>query len=327
MSAQPRIHPEMALLVEGKKAMNAARTPEETACAFARYTELTQRPRPIDMQVDDRFFPGPEGGRIPVRHYRPRRAVSPAPCILYFHGGGFMLGDLDSSDTVAWGIAESVGAHVISVHYRLAPRHPFPAAPEDAFAVLRHVAGNAERLGIDADRIGTWGDSAGGNLATVTCLMTRDRGGPPVRAQVLVAAALSDLLDSDSYRVHAHSPGLTTAGVDFFWGQYLGERRPSREPYATPLAATDLSGLPPALVHIAEIDPLADDGRRYVERLRAAGVEAELQVAERMIHGFLRARHIGPGAAAEFETGCAFMRERLIRSPWPPAPAAPVRGR
>ena len=123
------IHPEMALLVEGKKAMNAAVTPEETARAFARYAEMTQRPHPPDMQVEDRFFPGPEGGRIPVRHYRPRHSASPAPCILYFHGGGFVLGDLDSSDTVAWGVAESVGVHLISVDYRLAPRHPFPAAP------------------------------------------------------------------------------------------------------------------------------------------------------------------------------------------------------
>ena len=177
--------------------------------------------------------------------------------------------------------------------------------------MLRHVAANAGHLGIDAGRIGTWGDSAGGNLATVTCLMSRDRDGPPVRAQVLVAAALTDVLDSESYRVHAHSPGLTTGSVDFFWGQYLGGRRPSREPYATPLVADDLSGLPPALVHIAEIDPLADDGRLYAERLRAAGVEAELRVAEGMIHGFLRARHIGPDAAAQFEVGCAFMRERL----------------
>ena len=305
------IHPEMALLVEGKKAMNAAVTPQERARAFARYAQMTQRPHPADMQVEDRFFPGPDGGRVPVRHYRPGGAPSPAPCILYFHGGGFVLGDLDSSDTVAWGVADSVGAHVVSVDYRLAPRNPFPAAPEDAFAVLHHVAGNGAALGIDPDRIGTWGDSAGGNLATVTCLMSRDRGGPPLRAQVLAAAALGDVLDADSYRVHAHSPGLTTEAVDYFWGQYLGERRPSRQPYATPLVAEDLSGLPPALVHVAEIDPLADDGRRYAKRLQAAGVEAELRVAERMIHGFLRARHIGPDAAAEFEAGCAFMRERL----------------
>ena len=311
MSQGSDIHPEMARLVEGKKAMNAAVTPQERARAFARYAEMTQRPCPQDLEVEDLFFPGPAGAQVPVRHYRPRRSPSPAPCILYFHGGGFTLGDLDSSDTVAWGVADSVGVHLISVDYRLAPRHPFPAAPEDAYAVLRHVAGNAAALGIDADRIGTWGDSAGGNLATVTCLMSRDRSGPPVRAQVLVAAALSDVLDADSYRVHAHSPGLTTESVDFFWGQYLGERRPSRYPYATPLVAEDLSGLPPALVHIAEIDPLADDGRRYVERLRAAGVEADLRVAERMIHGFLRARHMGPAAAAEFEVGCAFIRRRL----------------
>ena len=311
MSRGRDIHPEMALLVEGKKAMNAAVTPQERARAFARYAEMTQRPSPSGMQVEDRLFPGPEGVRVPVRHYRPSRAPAPAPCILYFHGGGFVLGDLDSSDTVAWGVAESVGVHLISVDYRLAPRNPFPAATEDAYAVLRHVAGNGAELGIDSTRIGTWGDSAGGNLATVTCLMSRDRGGPPVRAQVLVAAALGDVLDADSYRIHAHSPGLTTESVDYFWGQYLGARRPSRHSYATPLAAEDLSGLPPALVHIAEIDPLADDGRHYVERLRAAGVKADLRVAERMIHGFLRARHIGPDAAAEFEVGCAFMRERL----------------
>ena len=218
MSRGLEIHPEMARLVEGKKAMNAAVTPAETACAFAHYAEMTQRPHPPDMQVEDRFFPGPAGDRVPVRHYRPSGAPSPSPCILYFHGGGFVLGDLDSSDTVAWGIAESVGVHLISVDYRLAPLNPFPAAPEDAYAVLRHVAGNAAELGIDANRIGAWGDSAGGNLATVTCLMSRDRKGPPVRAQVLVAAALGDVLDADSYRVHAHSPGLTTETVDYFWG-------------------------------------------------------------------------------------------------------------
>ena len=311
MPPAPDVHPEMALLVEGKKAMLAARTPEESARAFARYAAMTRRPRPPGMRVEDLHFPGPEGEPVPVRRYRPRERASPAPCILYFHGGGFVLGDLDSSDTVAWGIAESVGADLISVDYRLAPAHPFPAAPEDAWAVLRHVADHAGRLDLDADRIGVWGDSAGGNLATVTCLTSRDRNGPPIRAQVLVAACLSDELDSESCRVHAESPGLSTASMDGFWSRYLGARRPCRDPRAVPLKAPDLSGLPPALVHVAEIDPLADDGRRYAARLREAGVDARLRVAERMIHGFLRARHLGPATAAEFEIGCAFLRRRL----------------
>ena len=311
MPRTPDLHPEMARLVEGKKALHAARTPEEHAHAFARYAAMTRQPYPPGMQVDELRFPGPEGGPVPVRRYRPRGRASPAPCILYFHGGGFVLGDLDSSDTVAWGIAESVGADLVSVDYRLAPEHPFPAAPEDAYSVLRHVTGHAGPLGVDADRLGVWGDSAGGNLAAVTCLMSRDRGGPPLRAQVLVAACLSDTLDSESCRVHADSPGLTTASMDEYWGKYLGTRRPCHDPLAVPLKAPDLSGLPPALVHVAEIDPLADDGRRYAARLREAGVDARLRVAERMIHGFLRARHLGPASAAEFEIGCAFMRRRL----------------
>ena len=124
MSRGQDIHPEMALLVEGKKAMNAALTPEETARAFARYAEMTQRPHPSDMQVEDRFFPGPEGNRVPVRHYRPRHAASPAPCILYFHGGGFVLGDLDSSDTVAWG-HRGVGAG--ASHQRRLPSRTAPS--------------------------------------------------------------------------------------------------------------------------------------------------------------------------------------------------------
>ena len=310
MAIESYMHPEMEMLVATKTAMMAATSQADKATAWAAYVEHTNRPHPPDMQVEDLAFPGPLGD-IPVRRYRPKNLPSPSPCILYFHGGGFMLGDLDSSHTVAWGIAEQVGVSVISVHYRLAPANPYPAAPEDAYAVLNHVVDNAATYDIDAARIATWGDSAGGNLATVVCLMSRDRGGPPLRAQIMVAGCFTDLVDSDSCREHADSVGLTTASMDGFWSLYLGDRRPIAEAYACPLKAEDLSGLPPAQVHIAEIDPLADDGRRYAKRLEEAGVDARLRTARGMIHGFLRARHMGPDTAAEFESDCAFMRKHL----------------
>ena len=306
------VHPEMTVLVDAKKALHEATTVDAQRAAFARYIAATQRPYPADMKVEDLLFPGPdEGQRIPVRWYQPRGAPIPSPVVLYFHGGGFTLGDLDSSDTQAWGIAQQTGVHVISVNYRLAPQHPFPAAPEDVFAVLKHVAVTGASMGIDPNRIGTWGDSAGGCLSAAVCLMTRDRQGPTVSAEVVHTACLTDELDSASYFEHAHSPGLDGATMDGYWDNYLGDRRPSREDYATPLKAKDLSGLPPALVHVAQIDPLADDGRRYAHRLGKAGVDTRLRVAEGMIHGFLRARHIGPVSAAEFDIPCRFMAEKL----------------
>lgn len=307
-----KMHPEMQVLADAKRALSVATNLEESRAAFANYVAVTHKPYPDDMKVEDLELPGPDAGQlIPVRWYRPANAPSPSPVVLYFHGGGFTLGDLESSDTQAWGIAQQTGVHVISVNYRLAPQHPFPAAPEDAFAVLQHVASEGATMGIDGSRVGTWGDSAGGCLSAVVCLMTRDRKGPPVTAQVVHTACLTDVLDSSSYHEHANSPGLDGPSMDGYWTNYLGDSRPSQEDYATPLKAKDLSGLPPALVHVAEIDPLADDGRRYCKRLQEAGVPAELRVAEGMIHGFLRARHIGPDSAAEFDIPCRFMAEKL----------------
>ena len=177
--------------------------------------------------------------------------------------------------------------------------------------MLEHVASEGDAMGIDGTRIGTWGDSAGGCIATVVCLMTRDRNGPPISAQVIVAACLIDEFDSPSNIEHADSPGLSGPALPGYWAKYLGDALSSEEPYAAPLRAPDLSCLPPALVHVAEIDPLADDGRRYAKRLQEAEVEAELRIAKGMIHGFLRARMIGPDTAAEFEAGCRFMAKRL----------------
>ena len=308
------VHPDMAELIAAKRAVAQTDDPEEMRAAWNGYGARLARDRPGGMAVRDTAVPrpGPPGGGIPIRIYRPEGAETPGPCVVYLHGGAFVKGSLDSGDTIAWGVAEESGVVVVSVDYRLAPRYPFPSAPEDCYAVVRHLAERGGAFGVQGGRLALWGDSAGGNLAAATCLMARDRGGPHIMAQALNYPCLTDELTSDSYRRYAESPGLRTAGMDAGWSRYLGGRRPTGDPYAAPLKAEDLSGLPPAHVHYAEIDPLADDAVRYADRLAAAGNEVVARCARRMIHGFLRARFSGAEAAAEFARPCEFLRSRLV---------------
>lgn len=307
------VHPDMDELIAAKQAVAQTNDPEEMRAAWNGYGARLARDRPGGMAVRDTAVPrpGPQGGEIPIRIYRPEGAETPGPCVVYLHGGAFVKGSLDSGDTIAWGVAEESGVVVVSVDYRLAPRHPFPSAPEDCYAVVSHLSERGGTFGVQGDRIALWGDSAGGNLAAATCLMARDRGGPRIMAQALNYPCLTDELTSDSYRRYAESPGLRTADMDGGWSRYLGNRRPTADPYAAPLKAGDLSGLPPAHVHYAEIDPLADDAVRYAGRLAAAGNEVVARCARRMIHGFLRARFSGAEAAAEFVRPCRFLRDRL----------------
>ena len=307
------VHPDMDELIAAKQAVAQTNDPEEMRAAWNGYGAQLARDRPGGMAVRDTAVPrpGPRGGEIPIRIYRPEGAETPGPCVVYLHGGAFVKGSLDSGDTIAWGVAEESGVVVVSVDYRLAPGHPFPAAPEDCYAVVSHFSERGGTFGVQGDRIALWGDSAGGNLAAATCLMARDRGGPHIMAQALNYPCLTDELTSDSYRRYAESPGLRTADMDAGWSRYLGNRRPTADPYAAPLKAGDLSGLPPAHVHYAEIDPLADDAVQYAGRLAAAGNEVVSRCARRMIHGFLRARFSGAEAAAEFVRPCRFLRDRL----------------
>ena len=308
------IHPDMDELLAAKRAVTRSDDPEELRAAWNAYGARMGRARPDAMVVRDTAVPRPatHGGDIPIRIYRPEGADTPSPCVVYLHGGAFIKGSLDSGDTVAWGVADETGVVVVSVDYRLAPQHPFPAGLEDCCSVVGHLAERGERYGVRGDRLALWGDSAGGNLAAATCLVARDRGGPDIVAQALNYPCLTDELTSDSYRRYAESPGLRTASMDAGWSHYLGERRPTDDPHAAPLKAADLSGLPPAHVHYAEIDPLADDARRYAERMTAAGNEVVLRCARRMIHGYLRARFSGEDAAEEFANPCRFLRERLV---------------
>jgi acetyl esterase len=307
------LHPDMLGLVNAKETAAKVAASGDIRGAWDAYGASMQRPYPADMSVTDVLLPvGPvRPGGLPARIYRPANARPGAACVLYLHGGAFVKGSLDSGDAIAWGISDEIGAVVVSIDYRLAPEHPFPAALEDCYAALRHLASHQDELGINRERIGLWGDSAGGNLAAATCLATRDRKGPPVAALTIHYPCLTDELTSPSYSVYAESPGLQTGWMDHCWGLYLSGDRPTRNPYAAPLKAQSFSDFPPTHVHIAEIDCLADDGRAFAQKLRTANRQVEFACAERMIHGFLRARFFGPGALAEFQKPCSFFRRRL----------------
>jgi acetyl esterase/lipase len=252
-------------------------------------------------------------GQLPVRVYRPHRAgTEPLPLVVNFHGGGWTVGSLDAADWLCSNVAVAVPAVVVSVDYRLAPDHRWPVAAEDCFAALVDLVGRAGALGADPARVAVMGDSAGGNLAAVVSLMSRDRLGPPIRFQGLLYPATDLTLGSRSIEQNAHAPILTHADVVAFRDHYLGGQDP-RQPYASPLHAADHSGLPPALVQVAEHDPIRDDGVRYADALRAAGVPVRLTEYVGMPHGYLsfpRLCRAAPQALAEL---CQEMRTALRR--------------
>jgi acetyl esterase/lipase len=225
-------------------------------------------------------------GRLPARVHRPAGTEGPLPLVVDFHGGGWVLGDLDGVDWRCSSVAAAVGAVVVSVDYRLAPTHPWPAGAEDCYAALCDVLARAAEFGADPDRVAVMGDSAGGNLSAVVALMARDRNGPRIAFQGLVYPATDLTLSSPSVDENADAPVLTRADCVAFRDLYLGGQDP-RDPYASPLFATDHSGLPPALVQVAELDPIRDDGLRYAAALRAAGVPVRTTTYVGMPHGYL----------------------------------------
>ena len=242
-----------------------------------------------------------ETGPLDVRVYRPAGATGPLPLVVNFHGGGWTIGSLDSTDWVCSQVALGTRAVVVSTEYRLAPDHRFPAAAEDCYAALADVVARAAEFGADAGRVAVMGDSAGGNLAAVVSLMARDRGGPHIAHQGLIYPAVDLTMSSPSIEENAHAPVLTKADMIAFRAYYLDESE-YRNPLASPLFADDHSGLPPALVQVAEHDPLRDDGRRYAAKLQAAGVPVRLTEYAGMPHGYIwfpRICRSAPQAVAE----------------------------
>lgn len=227
-------------------------------------------------------------GDIAARIYTPVAAGARAmPAIIFFHGGGWVIGDLDSHDTVCRSLAAASGCRVIAVDYRLAPEHPFPAAVEDAFAAVRSIEANAAELGVDPNRIAVAGDSAGGNLAAVVCQLARGQTAPRIAFQLLIYPVTQFGEVTASRRRFADDIVLNKDTMDWFERHYAGSLVVADDPRASPLRAKDLSGLPPAYVLTAGLDPLLDEGRQYADRLRAAGVPVEAVTYDEMVHGFV----------------------------------------
>jgi acetyl esterase len=274
-------------------------------------------PPPEVARVEDRTIPGPDGD-IPVRIYwpvvEPDQPGDTLPLVVYFHGGGWVICDLDSHDATCRTLANGSGAVVVSVDYRLAPEHRFPAAPEDAYAATLWAAQHAAQLGADAARMAVAGDSAGGNLAAVVPLMTRDRGGPPLRFQLLVYPVTDVSPTRDDYPSKSDNATgyfLTTEHMEWYRDKYLPNGDDGSAPYVSPVHATDVAGLPPALVITAEYDPLRDEGEAYARRLNDAGVPAEIERCAGMFHGFFGMSTILDGATAANERAAAALRRAL----------------
>jgi acetyl esterase len=262
---------------------------ERAQSAGLPHTPLTDalfgRPAP-GVTWADREVPGRDGP-IRVRVHRPPGARQPLPVVMHFHGGGWTIGTLDGSDWICSHVARDARAVVVSVQYRLAPGHPYPAPVHDCYDATAWVAAHADELGGRGDRLAVMGDSAGGNLAAVVCLMARDLDGPAIAHQALAYPATDLELDSPSIAEKPDEPILSRADIETFLRCYLGEHGDPADPYLSPLRADDLSGLPPALVQTAEHDPIKDDGFRYAEALRRAGVPVRYTEYLGQPHGYL----------------------------------------
>lgn len=228
-------------------------------------------------------------GRLAARGYRPAGADRSEilPCLVFFHGGGFVIGDLDTHDGLCRSLANGARCAVFSVDYRLAPEHPFPAAVDDCVAATRYVIANHASLRIDRSRVAVGGDSAGGNLAAVVALQLRDSGGPPLAFQLLAYPATDQRLGYPSHERNGEGYLLTRQAIEYFRAHYLPRRSDWLDWRASPLLAKDFAGLPPAYLLTAGFDPLRDEGRRYAERLAAAGNELSYREYPDMVHGFL----------------------------------------
>ena len=271
--------------------------------------ELAGPEQPVH-RVENRRIPG-DGGLIPIRVYYPREAAQ-LPALVYFHGGGFVLGGLDSHDRTCRALANGSGCIVISVDYRLAPEHVFPAAADDAFAATEYIAGHAADFGIDPSLLAVGGDSAGGNLAAVVALRARDSGGPAIAFQLLVYPQVDFADGSASMREFGTDHFLTTETIGWFADNYLPPPIDRRQPWVSPRYAR-LDGLPPAFVLTAECDPLRDQGEAFAERLKQAGVPTQMKRYEGMFHPFFSLSGIIDGAREAVADASSALKTALTR--------------
>ncbi|MEJ2120311.1 MAG: alpha/beta hydrolase [Alphaproteobacteria bacterium] len=263
-----------------------ARTADEARALYSASTEVFTPETPTLRGVEDRTIQGPDSP-IPLRIYTPE-ADGALPILVYFHGGGWVFGDIDTHDAMCRIIADKAGCLVVSVDYRLAPEHKFPAGLEDCIAATRWCAAHGSEIGGDPKRLAVGGDSAGGNLAAATAQAARDGGGPTLAFQWLIYPAVDFTADNASLKDNADGYLLTKAAIDWTLAQYTAGPGEAQDPRASPGLERDLAGLPPALVQTAEFDPLRDEGEAYGKALKAAGVPVETIRYDGMVHGFMR---------------------------------------
>jgi acetyl esterase len=314
MALDPPIGQMLALLEAGGRPHVSSGTPDAGRRGFRALT-VDLRPPALVVPVastEDLELPGPAGA-LPARVYRPD-AAGPLPTILFIHGGGFVIGDIDTHDNQARTICREAEAVVLSLGYRLAPEAPFPAAVEDCTAALAWTAEHIGELGGDPDRLAIAGDSAGGNLSAVTARLARDNQGPRLAAQLLIYPGV-DFRDDDHRYPSRDENGegyfLTRADMEWFHDHYAGGAD-LEDPRLSPILEEDLSGLPPAVIVTAEYDPLRDEGEAYARALEQAGVPVTSRRFDGLIHGFFDLGALSPAANAAVRETCADLRRLLV---------------
>jgi acetyl esterase len=286
-------------------------TPAEMRLGFHALAHMVDRRDAPVGSIENASCPGPSGA-LPIRIYTPVAAgAARTPGIVFFHGGGWIFGDLDTHEGLCRRLAHETGCRVISVAYRLAPEHKFPAGVEDCYAAATWVADNAERLQIDRRRLAVAGDSAGGNLAAVVCQTAKQKGWPDIALQVLIYPVLDLIAETPSRRAFAESYFLDKKTIDWTIETYCNLGVDPQDPRISPLRAADLSGLPPAHIHTAEFDPLLDEGKAYAERLKAAGVPVRYTCHLGMIHHFTGMAEVIPYARSALQAAGAAIKEAL----------------
>jgi len=310
------IDPPLQGLLDQIAASDAPAMPEAgPAMAREMYRGLHMLTDPTDVpigKVENVSFTGP-GGDVPLRIYTPVAASGTMNCLVFFHGGGFVIGDLDSHDALCRHLANDAGCKVVAVDYRLAPEHKFPAAIEDGWAAINWVEENAGELSVDANCIAVAGDSAGGNIAAVVSQMAATtKGGPQISFQLLIYPGLRAHADTPSMAEFAEDHFLTKATIDWFAENYLPEGQDVSDARLSPLLAEDVSGVAPALIITAGYDPLKDQGKAYADRLAASGVDTTYKDYPEMIHGFFNMTALSPDAKKAVKDAA-----KAVKAAWP----------
>ncbi|MGZ3630539.1 MAG: alpha/beta hydrolase [Ktedonobacteraceae bacterium] len=281
------LDPQAQALLEQMKAMGFTYTSDLTVTRAREMVQAMQAVRPAGepvAHIEDRVIPGP-AGEIPIRIYTPEGS-GPFPILVFFHTGGWQIGNLDTQDPLCRRITNRAGCSVVAVDYRLAPEHPFPAAVDDCYEATKWVATHATEFQGDPSRVAVGGDSSGGNLAAVTALMARDQGSPKLAFQLMMFPATDFRLSTPSMEELGEGYNVTKPQMMWIRNNYLPNQAGWTNPLASPLLAPDLSGLPPALIIYAEYDPLRDDAEAYATRLKEAGVSVKASRYDGMIHDF-----------------------------------------